>query len=138
MNNVSLIGRMTHTPELRELDTGYKILRFSIAVPDDFDREKTYFINCVAWNKTAEIIESYVSKGQQIAISGSIQTRNYEDREGNNRTAFEVNVSNFTFIGNKNDNAESKPASAPAKKKNEGFEPDFEALPGQDDEDLPF
>lgn len=104
------IGRLVAKPELRYTSSNIANTRFTIAIDRPFtsDGEKnTDFINCVAWRKTAENICSFMDKGSQIAIEGRIQTNNYTDKDGNNRTSFEVMTSNVQFLGNKrNDNVE--------------------------------
>ena len=93
MNKVFLIGNLTRDPELTETAGGIKICRFSIAVNRRFKTEgqpDVDFFNCTAWGRTAEVICQYLSKGRQIAIQGRLQTRSYQDRNGNNRTSTDV------------------------------------------------
>ena len=99
MNRVCLIGRLTRNPELRESESGKKQTTFTLAV--NRMKEGADFINCVAWNKTAEIIHKYLVKGRELGIEGRIQTNTYEDKEGNKRYTSSVVVDNITFIGNK-------------------------------------
>jgi single-strand DNA-binding protein len=101
MNNIQLLGRITKDLELKTTTTGKPVCSFDIAVTRKFDKEITYFIPCVAWNKTCETMCKFVKKGQLIAIDGSLYTRKYEDKNGNNRTAYEVNVNNFYFAESK-------------------------------------
>ena len=110
INNVVLMGRLTATPVLNQTTGGALVTSFSIAVDRRFKRQgeerQTDFINCVAWQKTAEFISKYFKKGEAIAITGEIQTRKYEDKDtGKPRTATEVIINNASFCGNKNDNA---------------------------------
>ena len=127
MNKAILMGRCTADPELRTTANGVSVATFSLAVNRRFrNAQGEYdadFINCVAWRNTAEFIAKYFTKGKQIAVVGSIQTRKYEDRQGNKRTATEVVVDEAHFCG------ESKTESGSVGK-------DFEELP--DDVDLPF
>jgi single-strand DNA-binding protein len=128
LNNVILMGRMTADAELKSTQSGKYVTSFSIAVERDFTQNgerQTDFINLVAWGKTAEFITNYFGKGDMIAIRGSIQTRNYEDKNGNKRTATEVLVDKASFCGGKTEREE--------KPKNDGFEPVVD-----DDFDLPF
>ena len=127
MNNVQLLGRTTNAIELKTTQSGKTVANFTLAVNRNYDREKTDFINCIVWNKTAEIMASYVAKGQLIAIDGEIQTRAFEDKNGNKRTATEVVVSNFYF-------AESKKAD-PNIEYSKVDTSDFEEVEA---EDLPF
>ena len=98
MNKVFLIGRLTNEPELRESTNGTKQTKFTIAV--NRLKEGADFISCIAWNKTAELINKYLHKGNQIALEGRIQTGSYDDKQGNKRYTTDVNVENITFIGN--------------------------------------
>lgn len=129
INNVVLMGRMTRDPELRKTNTDKSVVNFTIAV-DRFGKDNgADFINCVAWEKTADFINGYFSKGSMIAVSGSISTRSYEDKDGNKRTATEVTVREASFCGGKNDNQPSKGNTLDAAEEVEEIE---------DDEDLPF
>ena len=107
MNNVTLIGRICNDIEMKTTTNGVEVISFCLAVDRKFKNangeKQTDFINIVAWRKTAEFIYKYFSKGQQIAITGNIQTRNYEDKQGNKRTAFEVIADNVYFCGSKSD-----------------------------------
>lgn len=101
MNNIQLLGRITRDLEQKTTTSGKSVCSFDIAVTRKFDKEVTDFIPCVAWNKTCETMCKFVKKGQLIAIDGSLYTRKYEDKNGNNRTAYEVNVNNFYFAESK-------------------------------------
>ena len=105
------MGRLTADPELRQTPNGVSVVSFSVAVDRNFGgrdgNRQTDFINCVAWRQTAEFIAKYFAKGRMIALEGSIQTRNYEDKSGNKRTAVEVVVDAAYF-------ADSKPAGGVA------------------------
>ena len=146
LNNVVLMGRLTADPELRQTSTGIEVTSFSIAIDRGYVRQgeerQTDFINCVAWRQTAKFISSYFRKGQMIAVTGSIQTRNYEDKSGNKRVATDVVVATASFCGSKNETgaasapANSNPYSAPAASYSTAVASDFEELQG--DDDLPF
>jgi len=140
MNIAVLMGRMTSTPELKTTPNGVSVTSFSIAVDRGYgDNKQTDFINLVAWRQTAEFVCKYFTKGSRIAIEGSIQTRKYQDRDGNNRTAFEVVANNVHFVDSKKDGKPSvdvNPDSDPLKdfaSKNS----DFIEVNGSN-EDLPF
>ena len=109
LNKVILTGRLTATPELKTTTGGNSVTSFSIAVQRQFKSAdgnyQTDFINIVAWRNTAEFITRYFEKGQLIAIVGSIQTRSYEDRSGQKRTAFEVVAEEAQFVESKKDSA---------------------------------
>lgn len=105
MNKAILVGRLTANPELRATPGGASVCSFSVAVDRRFVRQgeerKADFINCVAWNKTAEFISSYFTKGRFIGIVGSIQTRDWTDQNGNKRYATEVIVDEAYFTESK-------------------------------------
>ena len=104
MNNVSLIGRMTADPELKHTQSGTACTRFSVAVDrrvKQGEEKQTDFITIVAWQQRAEFICKYFSKGQRIALTGSIRTNSYTDREGNKRNTFEVWAENVEFCEGK-------------------------------------
>lgn len=93
MNVVALMGRLVAEPELRHTTSGVATCTFRIAVDRSYSKDgerKADFIDIVTWRQTAEFVCKYFHKGSMIAVKGSIQTRNYEDKNGNKRTAFEV------------------------------------------------
>ena len=97
MNNVSLIGRLTKDPELKTTQSGLPVCRFTVAVDRTYSKDQTDFINCIAWRKTAEFISSYFSKGKRIALTGSIQTGSYTDKDGKTVYTTDINVNNVEF-----------------------------------------
>ena len=105
MNVVCLLGRLTATPEQKTTQSGVSVTSFSVAVDRTYQpkgaERQTDFINCVAWRNTAEFICRYFQKGQRIALQGSLQSRSYTDKNGNNRTIFEVVVDNAFFAESK-------------------------------------
>lgn len=107
LNVAVLMGRLTGDPEIRVTPDGKKVASFSVACDRDFknrDGERqTDFLNIVAWEKTAEFLEKYFHKGDLISIEGRIQARQYQDRNGNNRTAVEIVARNAFFAGGKKD-----------------------------------
>lgn len=115
MTNVSvLMGRLTKDPELKTTSNGISVCSFSLAVDRNYQRageeRETDFINMVAWRSTAEFIAKYFKKGDMMSAVGSIQTRQYEDRDGHKRTAFEVVVNEVSFCGSKQSTEKPKPA----------------------------
>lgn len=111
MNNVSLIGRLTKDPDLKTTQSGLSVCRFTVAVDRPYSKEKqTDFINCIAWRQTADFICKYFTKGQRIALIGSIQTGSYE-KDGSKVYTTEVNVSSVEFCESKkqNETAEETP-----------------------------
>lgn len=105
MNKAILIGRLTRDPELRTTPTGRNVCQFSVAVSRTFtnangEREAD-FINIVVWRKQAENVKNYIKQGSQVAIDGRIQTRNYEDQNGQKRYVTEVVADNVQFLDTK-------------------------------------
>ena len=139
-NLVVLTGRLTADPELKTTQSGISVTSFSVAVNRPYrtgEEQQTDFINVVAWRKTAEFIAKYFKKGNMIGIEGSIQSRKYTDKNGNNRTAFEVVVNNAQFVESKRDSAASQGGEQPASFSNAGAD-DFSDLSDVSDDDLPF
>lgn len=139
-NLVVLTGRLTADPELKTTQSGISVTSFSVAVNRPYrtgEEQQTDFINVVAWRKTAEFIAKYFKKGNMIGIEGSIQTRKYTDKNGNNRTAFEVVVNNAQFVESKRDSAAPQGGEQPASFSNAGAD-DFSDLSDVSDDDLPF
>ena len=104
MNNVALIGRLTADPELKHTQGGKGFTRFTAAVdrPTKQGEEKQAdFINIVAWDKTAEFVCKYFSKGQRIALTGTIRTGSYNDNDGKKHYTFDVWVNNVEFCESK-------------------------------------
>ena len=97
MNNIVLIGRLTKDPELKYTTSGKAFLRISIAVPQERDKTQANFINCVAWNKPAEIIAEHFKKGNRINLVGKLTSRQYEDA-GVKKWITEVMIDSFDFI----------------------------------------
>ena len=138
LNDISILGRLTADPELKSTQGGIAFCNFTVAVDRDFKKEdgerEADFVPCSAWRQTAEFICKYFGKGQAIALNGSLQSRRYDDKDGNKRTAYEVVVRNAYFAGDKP--AQEKPApSVP------GFAPpkgNYDALAVDVDGELPF
>jgi single-strand DNA-binding protein len=141
MNKVFFIGNLTRDPELSETPSGVPVCHFAIAVNRNYasgDGERqTDFFNCTAWRGQAETIARYTKKGNKVAVSGSIQLRNYEDNQGVKRTAVDVIVQDVEFLTPKTtgefdgDDMDAPRPSAPAKKKPV-------LRPIDDGDDMPF
>ena len=148
LNKIFIMGRLTRDPELRRTQTGTPVASFSLAVDRDFkDRNTgertTDFIDCVAWRQTREFVSRYFTKGRMAVVSGRLQIRNWQDKEGNKRRSAEVVADNVYFGESKRDSMASSgfdqtppPVSyqAPA---NPAASSDFSTLM-DDDPDLPF
>lgn len=115
LNNVCLQGRLAKDPEIRTTATGKSYARITIAnnssYKDDNGNYKTNFINCVAWGKTAEFIDRYFKKGQEILISGEIATGSYDRQDGTKQYTTEVFVQQVNFCGSKAEKSESQPTA---------------------------
>lgn len=116
LNSVCLTGRLTARPELKTTTSGVNVTTFTLAVERNFvktgEQRETDFINIVAWRNTADFICKHFDKGQMMTVTGSIQTRNYEDKNGQKRTAVEVIASEVYFCGSKENKEEPKPSTA--------------------------
>ncbi len=104
LNQINLMGRLTDDPELRYTQSETPVASFTIACERDFGDKATDFISCVAWRQTGEFISKYFSKGSMIALTGRLQSRSWEDRDGKKRTSWEVNVDRAYFTGGKTEN----------------------------------
>lgn len=105
LNRVILMGRLTADPELRKTASDLSVTSFTLAVGRNYGKgadRQTDFINCVAWRQTAEFISRYFSKGRLMAVEGSLQVRNYVDKNENKRQAVEVLVDQAFFADSKN------------------------------------
>lgn len=140
MNVVVLIGRLTDNPELRKTNSDISVTRFSIAVdrPHKSGEDKQVdFINISAWRGTAEFITRYFTKGQRIAVEGSLRMNKFTDRDGNNRTSYEVVANNVHFVDSKRENAngENVPSQTENASQSENTANFVEVT---SDDDLPF
>ncbi|MCO7136147.1 single-stranded DNA-binding protein [[Clostridium] leptum] len=136
INTAILMGRLTIDPELRTTPSGVSVTRFSLAVDRSYvpqgGERQTDFIDVVAWRKTAEFVCRYFRKGMLVAVQGSIQTRSYTDKQGNNRKAFEVVADNVHFAEPKREMAQ-QPVTTHKYINDDST--DFQEV---DDDDLPF
>ena len=135
MNKAILLGRLVKEPELRYTTSGTAVATFTLAVDRRFQKQgeerQADFIKCIVFNKTAEFVANYFAKGQMMALSGSIQTRTWEDNEGKKRYETEVIADEVYFAESKKSSENATP-KAPAQPK-----ADFEEVDGNND-DLPF
>ncbi len=152
LNIIALMGRLVADPELRHTPNGIATCTFRIAVDRSFVRQgeerKADFIDIVVWRTTAEFVCKYFHKGSLIAVNGSLQSRSYEDKNGNKRTVFEVVADNVHFAGSKdssNSYANSNNSNNMDNMRNEvpapsgfsaGSSDDFSVV--SDSDDLPF
>jgi len=112
LNHITIMGRLTRDPELRSTQAGVSVASFTVAVDRDFGgrdggEKQTDFIDCVAWRQTGEFVSKYFRKGSMIVVSGRLQSRKWQDREGNNRTNWEVNADNVYFGESRRDGGDT-------------------------------
>lgn len=112
LNNCSFLGRLTSTPELKTTQTQKSVSSFTIAVESSYSKEKTNFIPCVAWGKTAEFVCKYFAKGQLICLEAEMQSRTYQDRNGNNRMVVEAVVRQVSFAGYNKESNHNQPTQS--------------------------
>ena len=146
LNCAVIMGRLVADPELRTTPNGISVTSFCVAVDRSFvkagEERKADFINVVAWRQTADFVTRYFHKGSMIAVQGSIQTRSYEDKNGNKRTAVEIVADNVSFCGSKAEQGggnryEAQQPAAPSYQS--GDSGSFSVLPSNDDNDgMPF
>lgn len=131
MNKVILIGRLTKDPELNfAAGSGTAVTRFSLAVKRPFKKDESDFINCVAFGKTGETIAQYITKGRQLAVTGSIRTGSYDAKDGSKRYTTDIIVDSFEFLGNGQGNNQSNSLN-----QDNNFDEDMTPV---DDGDMPF
>lgn len=106
MNKVFLIGNLTRDPEMRSTQSGVSVCNFSIAVNRRFKNangeQETDFLNVIAWRQLAELCSKYLVKGRKVAVTGSIQTRQYEAKGGSKRTAWDIVADEVEFLSPQN------------------------------------
>lgn len=138
MNKITLMGRLTAAPELRETSSGTPFVRFSIAVSRRFAKEgqqDTDFISCTAWSKTAEFLYKYFSKGQMLALCGHLEQSKYE-KDGTMYTAYSVVAEEIYFTGSKKENTNINTSHNDAADFPDNM--DFMEFQTTEDEELPF
>jgi len=146
LNKVVLCGRLTADPELKQTQNGIAVVSFSLAVNRRFSRgadgqnnSQADFINCVAWRQIAEFISRYFHKGSSLCVTGSIQTRTWNDNTGAKRYATEVVVDEAMFVDSRADSAAQSnyvPDAYGSPSFSSGDAPNFEEI--KTDDDLPF
>lgn len=156
LNVVAIMGRLVADPELRTTPAGQSVCSFRIACDRSYvqqgQQRQADFIDIVAWRQQADFVSKYFQKGSMIAVEGSLQTRQYQDKQGSNRTAVEVVANNISFAGSKRQDGQSAPSyeqqtanhvqqakaaqNAPQPAYTQGSMDDFAVI--SDDDDLPF
>ena len=140
INKAILIGRLGSDPEVRYTPSGVAVANFNIATSEEWKvkdtgekKERTEWHRIVAWSKLGEICGEYLSKGRQVYIEGRIQTRSWEDRDGNKRYTTEIVATDVQFLGGRDAGPGAKPASAASASDFEGS-----AIQAPEDDDIPF
>ena len=148
LNHITIMGRLTRDPELRRTGSGVAVASFTVAVDRDFGgreggEKETDFIDCVAWRQTGEFVSKFFTKGRMIVVSGRLQIRNWNDKDGNKRRTAEVVADNCYFGDSKRDGEAGGYSAAPAAPAFGGYSApaapasDF-AMLADDDAQLPF
>lgn len=119
LNHITIMGRLVKDPELRRTQSGVAVCSFTVAVDRDFQsreaaEKQTDFIDVVAWRQTAEFVSKYFTKGRMIVVDGSLQSRKWQDKTGQNRVSWEVLANNIYFGDSKRDGMSGGDYSAPA------------------------
>ena len=132
LNHIVLMGRLTRDPELRRTGSGIAVASFTLAVDRDFasqgGEKETDFVDIVAWRSTAEFVSKYFTKGRMAVVSGRLQIRNWQDKEGNKRRSMEVLADSIYFADSKREDPPGRGVDVSAD--------DFQEV--EDDGDLPF
>ncbi len=146
MNYIVIKGRLTKDPELRHTQSDTAVCTINVAVDRPYSKDKEAdFFTVVCWRQAAEFVCKYFTKGQEILVQGEMQSRKYEDKEGNDRITWEVKANHVEFCGSKGQNEEDIPA--PAKKSNKKStkkapsptaDSDNDSNEAEDDGELPF
>lgn len=141
LNVVAIMGRLAADPQMRQTQAGKSVCHFRIACDrgrkDANGQNQTDWLDVVAWDKTADFVSRYFSKGSMIAVTGRLQSRNYQDKNGNNRTAIEIVANQVSFCGEKKKDTKSfPPANENALNFAQGGNDDF--VPVEDADDLPW
>lgn len=148
LNVVAIMGRLARDPELRQTTTGKNVASFRIACDrgrkDANGQSQADWFDVVAWDRTSEFVCKYFQKGSMIVVDGRLQSRKYQDKDGNNRTAIEIVANNINFAGPKNQNGgeptvssyDAPPTTAPQPSYSDGKGDDFALI--DDEGDLPF
>ena len=112
MNKIIIKGRLARNPETKQTNNGKSVCNFSVAVNRRMNKDEADFFECTAWEKTGEFVTKYFSKGQEIIIEGRMESRNYDDKNGNKRTAWGITVEQVDFCGTKSSGQTSTPTVA--------------------------
>lgn len=147
MNIIVLIGRLCKEPELKSTNSGKSVVTADLAVNRPFSKDTTDFIPVVLWEKNAEFVGRYAHKGSRVAVSGKLTTRKYQDKDGNNRVAYEVVADSVELMDSKAENSASDGRNANVGNSQGAYIPEAYStgsavgagfVPMGNDDDLPF
>ncbi len=148
LNKVMLMGRLTNAPEVKYTPAGVAVARFTLAVPRKYvkqgEERQTDFINCTAFRNTAEFMYKFFGKGQMAVVVGQLQNRNWEDKDGNKRTATDVIVDEIHFAEGKKEQTPAERETTAPDEEEQYLKTEREGIQNEDgfidinDEDLPF
>ena len=139
LNYIAIHGRLTRDPESRTTQSGVSVCNFTVAVDSSYSRQgeekQTTYFDCVAWRGLADLVSKHFHKGKEIVVTGEMQSRKWQDKDGNNRVSWEIQAQSVDFCGSKGDNSGSgyAPAQDAPAANTEGFT-DL----SEDDGELPF
>jgi single-strand DNA-binding protein len=149
INRVVLAGNITRDPQLNKTQTGLSVIKFTVAINrKSKGQDLTDFINCVAWNQTAEFVGQYVKKGYLVGVDGRLTTSNYDDKDGKKVYVTEVSCDNVQILNSRNSTDTRPTTTTPSPKQNTGYFPDEPSVQDEDfntgplldisSDDLPF
>ena len=127
LNYIAIHGRLTRDPESRTTQSGVSVCNFTVAVDSSYSRQgdekQTTYFDCVAWRSLADLVSKHFHKGKEIVVTGEMQSRKWQDKDGNNRVSWEIQANSVDFCGSKGDNSNSgyTPAQADSSANTEGF-----------------
>lgn len=133
INNVVIMGRLTKDAEERKTSNGKTVCSFCVAVNDDFNKDKTYYLDIIAWDKKAEFVIKYFRKGSMIAVQGRLATRTWEDKNGSKHKAVEIVADAVSFCGDRKESTSGNSIDVPPPE--DGEDDTIKEIPGCD---LPF
>ena len=136
MNHVIITGRLGADIELRQTPQGVSVATFSLAVSRPRTKDTTDWFNCVAWKQNAEFMSRYTKKGDMIAVSGMLKTRKYEDKQGNNRVAYEIICDRVESLQRREESQQGSYSPYAAKAAQYNASVDYDDI--EDDGDMPF
>jgi len=139
MNYIAIHGRLTRDPESRTTQSGVSVCNFTVAVDSSYSRQgeekQTTYFDCVAWRGLADLVSKYFHKGKEIVVTGEMQSRKWQDKDGNNRVSWEIQANSVDFCGSKGDSSSS--GYVPAQADSASGTESFTEVPA-DGSDLPF